>query len=360
MNEKKNTISEMLFVTSPTLFCDFEQCRNEVRKAREAGNEDLASLWSRAEEAAQHLITAHSFSGKLHDIKTIPLPPSSKIITEGTQLSTTYLIKSTQAFQKNNFFLADEGITISKSIKKAVELYYQWDLTAHEEMFRRYSFNQEEQKEAALKYRYYQAEASQESNKPLSQQWAEAACLAQESLTKAKKTKNTFSQIGKVPLSYYWMIASFWTYRASLLRAAVAEMTTKSDQKKIAQLHAITCCAEQASSYRAKAAKALCGANPILTHYWTLAAFWSGNASHYLQQALFDPLPTWKTNADQALQTASAYATAARSSTKWYHPLAYERYWTKRASQLEKNLESKVAVLITWPFQPRSATREKK
>lgn len=196
MHEKKNTIFEM------RSSLEIKQCRDEARKASEAGNEELASLWSRAEEAAEYLINAHSFSGKLHDIETIPLPPLSTTMTEGTQLSTTYLIKSTQAFQKNNFSAANEFIAISKSIKKASELYYQWTLAAHQEMLERYSFQQEQQEAAVFQYRYYQAEAANIGNQALSQQWAEAACLAQESVIKAKKTKTLFSQIEHSPLSY--------------------------------------------------------------------------------------------------------------------------------------------------------------
>lgn len=338
MNEKKNTITEMCGRL------ELEQCRDEARKACQAGNNELADVWSRAAEAAQYLIHARSFSGKLHDLEVIPLAPSSKILAEGTQLSTTYLLRSTQAFQKNNFSLANEQIIASTSIKKAAECYYQWALDAHEEMLERYSFQEDQQEAAALQYRYYQAEAARLGKQALSQQWAEAACLAQESLTKAKKTKTLFSQIGDSPLSYAWMIASFWTYRASVLRAAAAEGMSKGDQKN--QLHVIAFCAEQASSYRAKAAKALSAANPLLSRYWTSAAFWSGNASRYLQQQFFQSLPAWQASADEALRTADAYVKAAKSSMTWYHPLAYQRYWTQHASRLEKKLRLKIAALI--------------
>lgn len=143
------------------------------------------------------------------------------------------------------------------------------------------------------------------------------------------------------------MIASFWTYRASQLRAATAAAMSKGNQKRKDQLHMVAFCAEQASSYRAKAAKALSAANPLLSRYWTSAALWSGNASHYLQQQLFEQLPAWKINADQALLTAAAYVKAATSAMTWYHPVTCQRYWVKHASRLEKNLHSKVATLIT-------------
>ena len=94
------------------------------------------------------------------------------------------------------------------------------------------------------------------------------------------------------------------------------------------------------------AAQALCLENPVSICYWTSAALWSGNACHYLQQELFHMLPAWKTYANQALLVASSYAKAAESSISSYLPLAYERYWAKRALKLEKKLQSQVGTFI--------------
>lgn len=318
------------------LLAEVATYQDEILNAHRINNSELASCWQRTEQAARSMIHANSFLGKLQDLEEIPLPSSWTESAEGTRSATKYMLQAFHALQQKNIPLVQQYTSLSESIKKAITLYQYWTTRSYKEMLARYSFCDREAKDMARQYRAQEAAALQINHPFLAQQWAEAACLAQEAFSKARKTKMIFARMSTSPLTHYWTIASYWTYQASLFRAHAAQAIAQKNQEESAYWNTVALFAEQASSSRSKAAKALQAGDQLLMRYWTQAGYWLGNACRYRQQEG----PFWKAFSDQAEQVAQTYARAAQSKLSFYQPSFLRRYWSNLALQREQLIQT--------------------
>lgn len=309
---------------------EFIQYEQEAILEETQGYPEIAAYWRKAAKAAKVVMERNSFLGKIHDIKTIPPIFEAKENFSASQHSTAYITSSFKALNEGDFLKAQEFSSAAKRITVAATKFEYWRRRAHEEALTAHLFDEKETAEMVSTYRVHQARALLAHQKRIAQQWAEAACLAQWATYKIKKRTLLLLQKENSTRTLSLLLAASWAKKAALFRAKVATALEQGNKKEIQHAINVACAAEEAALYRSKAARMVKQNDQMISHYWTMAAYWTANSAYYQEERS----PLWKEASALAKKTSRTYAQAAKNKNSCFLPC-----WLWQITRLEKKLE---------------------
>ncbi|MBX9742130.1 MAG: hypothetical protein K2W99_01105 [Chthoniobacterales bacterium] len=311
------------------------ESEQEARLEEERGYPEIAAYWRKMACAINVVLENHHFLGKIQDIKKIPPVFEAKEIFSAAQTSTHHIADSLKAIAIGDFFTAQQLASAAKRLTSVAKKFEYWRRRAHEEAVAARLFDEKETTEMVSLYRTHQALASFAHQQRLAQQWAEAACLAQSATIKIKKMALLLTQKENSTRVFTLFMAAYWAKQAALVRAKVAVALEQGNKKEIQHAIKIACAAEEAATYRSKAARTIKENDPMISHYLTMAAYWAANNARYQEQRS----PLWKRASFLAKRTSYAYAQAAKNKTTSPHSALLLRFWRWRIARAEQQLE---------------------
>ena len=306
------------------------------------GYPEIATYWEKAARAAALVAETSSVPGKIHHLETFPRILEVKEKFSISQLSIHYFNNATKAMRSGDATLAQHYIGAAERFKKATHFYEHWTTRGHQESIKAHTVHAQEALEMVKIYRDKQAEAERDHR--LSQQWAEAACLAQEAAHRAKKTATLFANKENPSLAHAVLMAAYSAKAAALWRADVAGFLSMRKKKEARRATRIALASEHAATYRSKASKTISLPDKTISHYWTMAAYWAATSAHYQQQ--HDLI--FKKVSRMAEKVSHAYAQAAKNkSTRTSFAFIFN-FWLKQASRAEKKVEATLQLPLSF------------
>ncbi|MDH4470672.1 MAG: hypothetical protein QE493_06885 [Verrucomicrobiae bacterium] len=297
---------------------------------------EIAALWEKAAHALTLYKKNSEFFSKHHPIDTFPLELSLEEKFSIAKLVTCYATQSIKVIASGNTAAAIQIHQAIQSIQRAAHCYEYWTSRANKEAIHFYTIKENDLLEMVKMYRFKQLEAETQRNPVLAQQWAEAACLAQDAEAHVKKISLLVATKDKPSSIYSFLFAAYWAKEASLSRAHVAELIAKKEKKEAHQAELVALGLEKASTYRSKAAKKELQKATTSSHYWTMAAYWASWYSTCLKKENPGLKKGWKL-AEKIMKAYVETAKYNQSTT----PLRifWKNFWVRKALHREREIK---------------------
>ncbi len=278
-----------------------KEIKNYRYSALEARGDDvLAQQWRMAAAQAHcfHLQQQwpKNFSSipkqeKKNDLRAMNIPYHVATAQEGAQS----MLKALEALQKKNSHLAQALVTRVSASRESVASYHYWMAEAKKGAYEHLSEKIIFSREAAEGYRLKALQANENNHPALAQQWAEAACLAQEAARKFITTQDTHHHTLNNLATDYWRGAAHAAYHAAQLQAAAAQSTLLHNEELALHWLEAAYWAENAMILKVKAAHAN-EKSELFSIDYSLAGYWSALSSE-IKVFLINQkteLPLWK------------------------------------------------------------------
>ena len=271
--------------TPPSIEEELAAYRRYAQEATVAGNQTLADRWTLTANAVASFIEYNNSSNQLALIKDLPLSINTNHRALEMKEISLYTVRSLEAMRTNNITLAQQLIADAEATKEAGIRYRHWAACAQEKLSALHSIRDIDAEQAAASYRANALKAAQAGNKKISQQWAEAACLAQDTAKKAWQGKSAYVITGNEIAANRWALSTYASFYASQIRASVAaaleqEQHTKSISHLAlsSEFEKAALIAEDIATYREKAVRATIEENEAIASQWSNTAHVAGNA----------------------------------------------------------------------------------